>query len=223
MFDWRSARRRIENMRSPEKDQLAAAVVQCWADFQHALSSDKRKYPIRQFRAFWEVAKRYGELTKSDSLIHKSVAGTVNGLVDFLKAERKRVPGQVRRDAEGLECLLFGGHDLHFEGEEDPPEALSSKPTDPPFANSKGTGLLQEDENPMGLHVQCYAGRNTNERPVRFQLKDRDFIVEEVVDQWYGPDDLFFKVRADDGNLYILRHNPPRDRWSLESFRQTAK
>ena len=210
-------------MPSREKDPLVAEVVQCWADFQHGLSSDRRKYPIRQFQAFCEVTKRYAELTKSDSLIHKSVAGKVNGLVDFLKAERKRIPGHVRRDAEGLECLLFGGHDRRFEGEQDPPETLSSRPTDPPFANSEGAGLLQEDDNPMGLQVQCYAGRNTNERPVRFQLKDRDFIVEEVLDQWYGPDDLFFKVRADDGNLYILRHNPPRDRWSLESFRQTAK
>jgi hypothetical protein len=209
-------------MRSPEKDQLAAEVMQCWADFQHGLSSDNRKYPIRQFQAFWEVAKRYAELTKSDSQIHKSVASAVNGLVDFLKAQRKRVPGHVLRDAEGLECLIFGGYDPHFEGEE-PPEVLSSKPSVPPFANSEGAGLLQEDENRLGLQVQCYAGRNTDERPVRFQLKDRDFIVEEVLDQWYGPDDLFFKVRADDGNLYILRHNLPRDSWSLESFRQTAK
>ena len=222
MFDWRSARRRIENMRSPEKDQLAAAVVQCWADFQHALSSDKRKYPIRQFRAFWEVTKRYAEQTKSDSLIHKSVARAVNGLVDSLKMERKRVPGHVLRDSDRLERLLFGGYDPHFEGEE-APKALSSKALDPPFANFEGAGPLREDENPMGLQVQCYAGRNTDERPVRFQLKDRDFIVEEVVDQWYGPDDLFFKVRADDGNLYILRHNLPRNNWSLESFRQTAK
>ena len=209
-------------MPSPEKDQLAAEVMQCWADFQNALSSEKRKYPIRQFRAFWEVAKRYAELTNSDSLIHKTVAGAVNGLIDFLKAERKRVPGDVLRDAQGLECLLFGGYDPHFEGEE-PPEALSSKPSDPVFANKEEAGLMQEDENPMRLLVQCYAGQNTNEQPVRFQLRDRDFIVEEVLDQWHGPDDLFSKVRADDGNLYILRHNLPRDKWSLESFRQTAK
>jgi hypothetical protein len=50
-------------------------------------------------------------LTKSDSLIHKSLAAAVNGLVDFLGAERKRVPGDVLRDAERLECLLFGGYD----------------------------------------------------------------------------------------------------------------
>jgi hypothetical protein len=209
-------------MPSREKDQLVAEVVQCWADFQHALSSDKRKYPIRQFQAFCEVTRRYAELTKSDPLIHKSVASAVNGLVDFLKVERKRVPGHVLREAERLERLLFGGYDPHFEGEQ-PPEALSSKPSDPLFANSEGAGLLQEDENPMGLQVQCYAGQNADERPVRFQLKDRDFIVEEVLDQWYGPDDVFCKVRADDGNLYILRHNLPRGKWSLESFRQTAK
>jgi hypothetical protein len=26
-----------------------------------------------------------------------------------------------------------------------------------------------------------------------------------LMDQWYGPQDAFYKVRADDGNLYILR------------------
>jgi hypothetical protein len=30
----------------------------------------------------------------------------------------------------------------------------------------------------------------------------------------------FFKVRADDGNLYILRHQGVGDEWSLESFRR---
>ena len=45
-------------------------------------------------------------------------------------------------------------------------------------------------------------------------------MVEEVLDQWYGPDDVFFKVRTDDGNLYVLRHNTSADEWTLESFRQ---
>jgi hypothetical protein len=47
------------------------------------------------------------ELTKFDSLIHRNVASTVNGLVDFLGVERERVPGNVLRDAERLECLLL--------------------------------------------------------------------------------------------------------------------
>jgi hypothetical protein len=76
--------------------------------------------PIQQFQAFWDATKQYAESTKSDSLIHKSVAGAVNGLVDFLRMERKRVPGDVLRDADRLECLLFSGYDPHFEGDEPP-------------------------------------------------------------------------------------------------------
>ena len=112
--------RRTDNMSSPEKDRLAAEAMQCWADFQEGLSSDKQKYPVQEFRAFWAVTKRYAELTKSDSLIHRSVAGAVNGLLDFLEVERKRVPGDVLRDAERLQCLLFSEYDPHFEGDEPP-------------------------------------------------------------------------------------------------------
>jgi hypothetical protein len=72
----------------------------------------------------------------------------------------------------------------------------------------------------MRVRVQCYSGRKADERPVRFQLDDRDYMVEEMLDQWYGPDEVFYKMRADDGNLYILRHNGSDDDWSLESFRQ---
>jgi hypothetical protein len=119
VFKWRG-RRRTEKMPSPEKDRLAAEAMECWADLQDGLSSDKRKYPIQQFKAFWAVTKRYAELTKTDPLIHRSLAGAVNGLVDFLEVERKRVPGQVLQDAERLECLLFSGYDPHFEGDEPP-------------------------------------------------------------------------------------------------------
>jgi hypothetical protein len=36
----------------------------------------------------------------------------------------------------------------------------------------------------------------------------------------YGPDETFYKVCADDGNLYILRHHAAADEWRLESFRR---
>ena len=73
----------------------------------------------------------------------------------------------------------------------------------------------------MTLRVECYAGGRADERPIRFRLDDHAYMVEEVLDQWYGPDDAFFKVRADDGNLYILRQNrsKPERAWSLESYR----
>ncbi|MBZ5601678.1 MAG: hypothetical protein LAO79_05165 [Acidobacteriia bacterium] len=78
----------------------------------------------------------------------------------------------------------------------------------------------------MKVNVQCYAGAKADQRPVRFQLAGRDYLVEEIIDQWYGPEDVFFKLRADDGNLYILRHtlrnNAGADDWTLESFRQSS-
>ena len=107
-------------MPTSEKDRLAAEAMDRWEDFQQSLSAEKRRYPIQQFRAFWLAAIRYAELTKSDSLLHKRLAAAVNGLVDFLGAERKRVPGEILRDAERLECLFFEGYDPHFVGDEPP-------------------------------------------------------------------------------------------------------
>lgn len=77
----------------------------------------------------------------------------------------------------------------------------------------------------MRLEVDCYAGRKADERPVRFRLEEHEYVVEEVLDQWYGPEDVSFKIRADDGNLYILRHqtSQPDGSWELISFRQTGQ
>jgi hypothetical protein len=77
----------------------------------------------------------------------------------------------------------------------------------------------------MKLEVDCYSGRAADERPVRFRLDGREYMVEEVLDQWYGPQDGFYKVRADDGNLYILRRetSTPDGPWHLESFRQLPR
>ena len=107
-------------MPTPQKDHWAAEAIDRWVDFQESLSSEKRKYPIQQFQAYWLATKRYAELTKPDALIHKSVATAVHGLVDFLSAERKRVPNDVLSNAERLECLLFRGYDPYFEGDEPP-------------------------------------------------------------------------------------------------------
>lgn len=72
------------------------------------------------------------------------------------------------------------------------------------------------------LQVRCYSGRKADERPTSFTLGSREYQVEEVADQWYGPSRTYFKVRADDGNLYILSHDERAggDGWRLESFRR---
>ncbi|MFB3917165.1 MAG: hypothetical protein ACE14M_10575 [Terriglobales bacterium] len=77
----------------------------------------------------------------------------------------------------------------------------------------------------MKLEVECYSGRKAGERPIRFRLDGHEYVVEEVVDQWYGPEDAFFKLRANDGNLYILRRqtSTPEGQWHLVSFRQLQR
>jgi len=74
----------------------------------------------------------------------------------------------------------------------------------------------------MKLEVECYSGAKADDRPVRFRLGGHQYLVNEVVDQWYGPSEVFYKVRANDGNLYILRRetSTPDGAWHLESFRQ---
>ena len=87
-------------------------------------------------------------------------------------------------------------------------------------------GFLREGRvGEMNLEVECYSGRIADERPVRFRLDGHEYLVEELLDQWYGPSDIFFKVRADDGNLYILRRetSAPDGPWHLESFRQLPR
>lgn len=81
--------------------------------------------------------------------------------------------------------------------------------------------LVSQDEG-MKLEVDCYSGYKAEEKPIRFRLDGHQYLIEEVLDQWYGPNDEFYKVRADDGNLYILRReaSTPEGTWHLVSFRQ---
>jgi hypothetical protein len=74
----------------------------------------------------------------------------------------------------------------------------------------------------MKLSVECYSGRKADERPARFWLEAKEYRVEAVLDQWYDPEHIFYKVRADDGSLSILRQetSTPEGAWDLVSSRQ---
>ena len=75
----------------------------------------------------------------------------------------------------------------------------------------------------MELQVECYAGYKGDQRPRLFFMDGRKFEVRVLLDTWYGPDDEYFRVLADDGNIYILRHRHTEsaDSWSLEAFRRS--
>jgi hypothetical protein len=83
---------------------------------------------------------------------------------------------------------------------------------------------VRENTEEMKLEVDCYSGRKADERPIRFRLDGRQYFVEAVLDQWYGPGEVFHKIRADDGNLYILRQqtSTPEGTWDLVSFRKLS-
>lgn len=74
------------------------------------------------------------------------------------------------------------------------------------------------------LKVECYSGYRADERPLRFAFRASagapTYEVREVLDQWYGIGYRCFKVRADDGNIYILRHQESEGCWQLDSFRR---
>ena len=72
----------------------------------------------------------------------------------------------------------------------------------------------------MTVRVEAYSGYKANERPLRFCLGSQWYDITEVVDRWYGPDYIYFRVRAADGNLYVLRLDENTQEWSLAGFHQ---
>jgi hypothetical protein len=54
--------------------------------------------------------------------------------------------------------------------------------------------------------------------PVRFGWPQAMREVLEVDDWWPGDDHCYFRVRASDGGMYILRHNELADIWELTFF-----
>jgi anti-sigma factor ChrR (cupin superfamily) len=69
------------------------------------------------------------------------------------------------------------------------------------------------------IHVDCYAGYRADERPLRFTLGERSYEVIVQQGRWYSPGVSWFRVRADDGNVYVLRHDEGQDVWTLDAFR----
>jgi hypothetical protein len=68
------------------------------------------------------------------------------------------------------------------------------------------------------VRVECYAGYRGEQEPRRFHLGGRAVEVREILDRWLDPAHRYFKVRADDGATYILRHDAASDRWELTFF-----
>lgn len=70
----------------------------------------------------------------------------------------------------------------------------------------------------MDIRVECYAGHRGEETPRRLLFDHRAVGVSEVLDRWLAPDHRYFKLRGEDGHLYIVRHDVVTRRWQLTRF-----
>jgi len=68
------------------------------------------------------------------------------------------------------------------------------------------------------VRVECYAGHRGEETPQRFYLGERAVGVAEVLDRWLDPTHRYFKLRGDDGGIYILRHDALTGDWDMTLF-----
>lgn len=68
------------------------------------------------------------------------------------------------------------------------------------------------------ISVECYAGYCGEETPRRFFLHDRRIEIVEIIDRWLAPDHRYFKLRGNDGSLYIIRHDVAHGLWQLTMF-----
>jgi hypothetical protein len=68
------------------------------------------------------------------------------------------------------------------------------------------------------LRVESYAGYRGEEEPRAFTLGERRFAVIEITDRWLEPRTRYFKVRADDGRTFILRHDIVGESWDLAAL-----
>lgn len=75
--------------------------------------------------------------------------------------------------------------------------------------------MIHGESRPIPIQVKSHAGYKAEEYPTAFSIGSHTFKIDEIVDRWYGMDHAYFKVRVDDGNLYILRYDQAGDSWEL--------
>lgn len=73
-------------------------------------------------------------------------------------------------------------------------------------------------ETTTTVRVECHAGYRAEESPRHFYLGTRAIEVTEILDRWLDPEYRYFKLRGDDGGIYILRHDQTTDRWEMTLF-----
>jgi hypothetical protein len=69
----------------------------------------------------------------------------------------------------------------------------------------------------MRIQVEAYAD-DVEATPRSLYSDERRVGIVAMIDQWYGPDYRYVKVKGDDGGIYILRCDEIRNEWALIMF-----
>src|SRR5215831_18147150 len=77
--------------------------------------------------------------------------------------------------------------------------------------------MRQNPNVSVPIHVDSYSGYKANERPRQFVLDDEIYEIAAVLDQWYEPSAVYFKVKSTEGKTYLLRYDEQTDEWTLQS------
>lgn len=78
-----------------------------------------------------------------------------------------------------------------------------------------------DEEHAMQVRVETYVDKGGVEKLHRFRLDGRQIEIAENIDQWHGADHRYFKIKANDGDLYILRHDEILADWELIMYEHT--
>jgi hypothetical protein len=75
----------------------------------------------------------------------------------------------------------------------------------------------------MIVKVACEPGHRGEATPRRISFDRRTVELTLALDCWLGADHRYFKMRGDDGAIYILRHDIARDLWELTMYAAAAR
>ena len=73
------------------------------------------------------------------------------------------------------------------------------------------------------LNVECHIGSQLQQNPVAFILGDSCYKVEEIIDRWYGEGASYFKIKADDENIYLLKYDKRSSHWEWVFYQNPKK
>jgi hypothetical protein len=65
------------------------------------------------------------------------------------------------------------------------------------------------------IRVESYAGYGAEEYPLRFYLDGRQVEIISIEKRWLTPEGKCFKVKGDDGYVYVLQYNSETHSWNL--------